>query len=29
MEKQMLNNKQLKWFEDLTQLDGVSGHENM
>lgn len=23
----MLNNKQLKWFEDLTQLDGVSGHE--
>lgn len=23
----MLNNKQLKWFEDLTQIDGVSGHE--
>lgn len=25
--KSMLNEKQLKWFEDLTQIDGVSGHE--
>ncbi|HZJ86864.1 MAG TPA: M42 family metallopeptidase [Erysipelothrix sp.] len=23
----MLNKQQLKWFEDLTQIDGVSGHE--
>lgn len=23
----MLNKEQLKWFEDLTQLDGISGHE--
>ncbi|NLW14864.1 MAG: M42 family metallopeptidase [Erysipelothrix sp.] len=23
----MLSNKQLKWFEDVTQIDGVSGHE--
>lgn len=23
----MLSNKQLKWFEDITQIDGVSGHE--
>lgn len=25
----MLSNQQLKWFQDLTQLDGVSGHEHM
>lgn len=25
--KLMLNKKQLKWFEDLTQIDGISGHE--
>lgn len=24
----MLSEKQLKWFKDLTQLDGVSGHEH-
>lgn len=24
----MLSEKQLRWFEDLTQLDGVSGHEH-
>lgn len=24
----MLNKEQLKWFEDLTQIDGVSGHEH-
>ncbi|AGN23789.1 glutamyl aminopeptidase [Erysipelothrix rhusiopathiae SY1027] len=24
----MLNEKQLNWFETLTQLDGVSGHEH-
>lgn len=23
----MLSNKQLKWFEEITQIDGVSGHE--
>lgn len=23
----MLNNKQLQWFEAITQIDGVSGHE--
>lgn len=25
----MLNKQQLQWFEDLTQLDGVSGHEHL
>ena len=24
----MLSDKQLRWFEDLTQIDGVSGHEH-
>ena len=25
----MLSKKQLKWFKDLTEIDGVSGHEHM